>query len=97
MIYTTLIPEHVRHVVEEEILGVVNGTVFYNSNGDALILGDDHSWIARVTHDEEMAYTEEAYLSTQPIESYLGVRENEHAYQEDDLPALKGFETGFTA
>lgn len=87
------VPGCVRDAVEH-ILAAVNGTVFYDAGGNALILGDDHTWIARVTHDTVLAYTEEAYLSTEPIANYVTACED--SYTADDLDALQGFTTGFT-
>ena len=79
------------------ITGCCPGTVFYSGDGDALILGDDRTWIARVfTHsdDESEAHTEEAYLSTEPIESLVSCVED--TYTSEDLPELQGFTPGFT-
>lgn len=91
------VPEEVTKEVDF-ILGACPGTVFYNADGDALILGEDCTWIARVAWDagDQEARTYEAWLSTIPIESYLGPKENEHVLYDEDLPELQGFETGFS-
>jgi len=90
---SALVPEFVKEEVEH-ILAAVTGTVFYDAAGNALILGNDHTWIARVTYDTVKAYVEETYLSTLPIENYVSTVED--TYTVEMLPELTGFETGFT-
>jgi hypothetical protein len=76
------------------ILGCCEGQVFFSRDfPQAIIIGNDSTWIARVSQDGS---TEEAYLSTRPMEEFVGMGENEHAIHEDDLPELQGFTTGFT-
>jgi len=93
MLKSAIVPEFVEAEIDH-ILAAVTGTVFYDADGNALVLGNDHTWIARVTHDTVRAYVEETYLSTQPIENYVSTVED--TYTVDMLPELTGFETGFT-
>lgn len=90
------VPEEVTAEVNF-ILGACSGTVFYNADGDALILGEDHTWIARVAWDagDQEARTYEAWLSTVPMEDFAGLGENEHRVP-DDVSELQGFEAGFS-
>lgn len=89
------VPEEVTKEVDF-ILGACPGTVFYNADGDALILGGDNTWLARVAWDagDQEARTYEAYLSTMPIETYVTVRED--TYTSEMLSELQGFENGFS-
>lgn len=86
---TAIVPPFVMDAVEH-VTGACPATVFYDADGNALILGDDHTWIARITHDTVQAYTEEAYLCTVPLEDFSSEDVN-------DLPEYRGFEAGFTA
>jgi len=74
------------------ILGCCPGQVFFSRDfPQALILADDSTWIARVNSDGS---TEEAYLSTEPLETLVSVKED--TFTASDLPELQGFTTGFT-
>lgn len=77
----------------EMITGTCPGQVFFSLDfPQAIIIGDDSTWIARVSYDGS---TEESYLSTIPIESYVSAVED--TYTIDHLSDLQGFTTGFTA
>lgn len=92
--FRTFVKPSVQELVES-ILSAVEGTVFYDKDGNALILDFGHEWIAYVIRDDKGAYQQEAYLSTVPLDEFAGLGENEHRTP-DDMSELKGFETGFT-
>jgi hypothetical protein len=76
----------------EMITGCCEGQVFISRDfPQALIIGNDSTWIARVSEDGS---TEEAYLSTEPIETLISCVED--TFTVDHLPELQGFTTGFT-
>jgi len=92
MLKSMIVPSAVMQEVEA-ILATVPGTVFYDAGGNALILGDDHTFVVRIVHDTQRAYTEEAYLATQPVETLIDASSQ---FNGSHLPELKGFEAGFT-
>lgn len=83
-------PRELTNTVEM-ICGTVECQVFYCADfPQALLIGNDSTWIARVYADGSY---ESAYLSTEPIETYVSVVED--TFTVSDLPALQGFATGF--
>lgn len=88
---------HITREMEQAIdfiTGCCPGQVFLSRDfQQALIIGDDSTWVARVSEDGSM---EEAYLSTQPMEMFVGLGENEHRIRPEDLPDMEGFVPGFT-
>lgn len=92
--FSVRVPDVVLTAVEH-IQAACPSDVYYNSNGDAIVLDSlNHEWVARVYHDTVEAHIEEAYLSTEPIENYVDTVED--TYVHENLPELKGFTTGFT-
>ena len=73
----------------EMITSTCEGQAFYSRDfPQALIIGNDSTWIARVSEDGS---TEEAYLVQYPAECLST------ADGDDNPEHIKGFTTGFTA
>lgn len=76
----------------EMLCGTIECQVFYCADfPQALLIGSDSTWIVRVYADGDY---ESAYTSQLPMETFLGLGENEHTIT-DDVTELQGFATGF--
>jgi hypothetical protein len=75
-----------QHDMIEMISECCPASVFYDEAGTAIVLADDHTWIARVG---TAGNAETAYLATEPLCNIVD------PYTLTDLSELQGFRPGW--
>ena len=84
-------PEQLEGI--ESVLACLDGDVFRNpETQEVLILTDGGNYIISVRPDGDTSST---YACLEPLENFLGPKENEHVLHEEDLSELQGWSTGW--